>query len=153
MNYQDNITGNNFSQSNQSVYNANSSSNSMSNYSRETFARPYSSYSGGIEIGLDRISNNLHPMPFWAYFLYIVLFSIPVLGTILAMVFSLISNNIPRRNLARAYFGLFFFSVFLLIAAIVLFLNLTNQSLENFGKVFFDIVEKVRELFETMAGI
>jgi len=44
------------------------------------------------------------PLSPWAYFGYTILFSIPVVGLICLIVFSLSDTNINRRNFARSYF-------------------------------------------------
>lgn len=44
------------------------------------------------------------PLSPWAYFGYTILFSIPLVGLILLIVFSLSEGNINRRNFARTYF-------------------------------------------------
>ena len=43
------------------------------------------------------------PLSPWAYFGYSILFSIPVVGFILLIVFSCKKSNINRRNFARSY--------------------------------------------------
>lgn len=54
------------------------------------------------------------PMSPWGYFGYSLLFSIPLIGLILLIVFSLNNENINRRNYARSFF------IGVLIAAIIL---------------------------------
>ncbi|MGN0642222.1 MAG: hypothetical protein ACI4JJ_03675 [Huintestinicola sp.] len=44
------------------------------------------------------------PLSPWAYFGYTILFSIPVVGLILLIVFSFSNDNINKRNFARSYF-------------------------------------------------
>lgn len=58
------------------------------------------------------------PLSPWAYFGYTLLFSIPIVGFILLIVFSLTSDNINRRNFARSYFVLAF--LLLIIVAVLL---------------------------------
>ncbi len=43
------------------------------------------------------------PLSPWAYFGYGILFSIPVIGLILLIIFSFAGKNINRRNFARSY--------------------------------------------------
>lgn len=58
------------------------------------------------------------PLGAWAYFGLSILFSIPLIGLIFLIVFSLSDANINRRNFARAYFcGL----IVLAIVFVVLF--------------------------------
>jgi hypothetical protein len=60
------------------------------------------------------------PIGAWGYFGYQLLFSIPVVGFILLIVFSLSDSNINRRNFARSYFCSFALVVIVIIAAIAL---------------------------------
>lgn len=59
------------------------------------------------------IPYSYRPLSAWAYFGYGLLFSIPLVGFILLIVFSFSDENINRRNFARSYF------CWLLIAIIV----------------------------------
>lgn len=57
------------------------------------------------------------PISMWGYFGYELLFSIPLVGFILLLVFSLGgTKNINLRNFARSYFCLFIIIIFALIA-------------------------------------
>lgn len=44
------------------------------------------------------------PLSAWAYFGYTILFSIPLVGLICLIIFSLSDANINRRNFARSFF-------------------------------------------------
>lgn len=44
------------------------------------------------------------PISMWGYFGYTILFAIPVVGLILAIVWSFSNANINRRNFARSQF-------------------------------------------------
>jgi len=71
------------------------------------------------------------PLSPWAYFGYSILFSIPVVGFILLIVFSFNNTNINRRNFARS-----FFCAYVLIAIIFIILTVAGISLsfiENFA--------------------
>ena len=50
------------------------------------------------------IPNNYKPLSPWAYFGYNILFTLPIIGLICAIIFAFDSNNINRRNFARSYF-------------------------------------------------
>ena len=56
------------------------------------------------------------PIGAWAYFGYSILFSIPLVGLILLIVFSFDNTNINLRNFARSHF------CSLLICAIIFFI-------------------------------
>ena len=49
-------------------------------------------------------SEQFRPLTPWAYVGYSVLFSIPLIGLILLIVFSFSDNNINRRSYARSFF-------------------------------------------------
>jgi len=52
----------------------------------------------------NNIPSNYKPLSAWAYVGYQLLFSIPLIGFILLIVFSFSEDNINRRNYARSYF-------------------------------------------------
>ena len=58
----------------------------------------------------------------WAYFGLSLLFSLPVLGFILLIVFSLDDSNIHRRNYARSYWCKLLLSVAIIVLLVVLFM-------------------------------
>ena len=77
------------------------------------------------------------PLTSWAYFGYALLFSLPVVGFILLIVFSCSNENINRRNFARSYWCALLVAVILLAALFLLFLLLgytdeINQGFQNF---------------------
>lgn len=53
---------------------------------------------------MEQISEQYRPLGAWAHFGYRLLFSIPLLGFVFLVIFSLDNSNINRRNLARSYF-------------------------------------------------
>ena len=55
------------------------------------------------------------PLSPWAYFGYTILFSIPVVGLILLIIFAVDSSNINRRNFARSYFCIYALTIILCI--------------------------------------
>lgn len=56
----------------------------------------------------------------WAYFGYSILFAIPLIGFILAIVFAFDNSNLNRRNFARSYFCGLLIAVILIILFAVL---------------------------------
>ena len=59
------------------------------------------------------------PMSPWGYFGCSLLFSIPLIGLVLLIVFSLNNENINRRNYARSFFiGVLIAAIILLILAL-----------------------------------
>lgn len=64
----------------------------------------------------------------WAYFGYNILFAIPLVGFILALVLAFDNSNLNRRNFARAYFcGMILVAILIVIA--VVFSMLTGMAL------------------------
>lgn len=53
---------------------------------------------------INQLPTDLRPLGMWEYFGYQLLFSIPCVGFICLIIFSLSSDNINRRNFARSYF-------------------------------------------------
>lgn len=70
------------------------------------------------------LPNEYRPLSAWAYFGYNLLFSIPLVGFILLIVFSFDSSNINRRNYARSFFCAFLISIIFVVLLIILFATL-----------------------------
>lgn len=51
----------------------------------------------------ERLPNEYRPISAWGYIGYGLLFAIPILGLIIAIVFSLSNENVNRRNLASSH--------------------------------------------------
>lgn len=76
------------------------------------------------------IPPEFRPLGAWAYFAYSILFSIPILGLILLIVFSFSDSNINRRNYARSYFIVFAFVIILFL--VLFFTGILTQSIDAF---------------------
>ena len=63
----------------------------------------------------ENIPENLKPISAWGYIGYQLLFSIPLVGFILLIVFSFDNSNINRRNFARSYFCVLLLAIILLV--------------------------------------
>ena len=72
----------------------------------------------------DNIPQNFRPISAWGYVGYQILFSIPLIGFILLIVFSFDSSNINRRNFARSYFCILLLSIIFVGVFIGLFVAL-----------------------------
>lgn len=59
------------------------------------------------------------PLGAWAYFGYSILFSIPLIGLIVNLVFCFSDGNINRRNYARSFWCAYLFAAIFVIAAFV----------------------------------
>lgn len=56
----------------------------------------------------------------WAYFGYSILFAIPLIGFVLAIVFAFDNSNLNRRSFARSYFCGLLIAVILIVLFVVL---------------------------------
>ena len=71
------------------------------------------------------------PISMWGYFGYELLFSIPIIGFILLLVFSFGgTKNINLRNFARSYFC---FLIIIIIFIFIIFAIFGNQFPEVYG--------------------
>ena len=66
------------------------------------------------------------PLSPWAYFGLSILFSLPVVGFIFLIIFSVSDANINRRNFARSYW-----CIYVIIAVVAVASGVTLGSLEN----------------------
>ena len=70
------------------------------------------------------------PLSPWAYFGYMLLFSIPIVGFICLIIFSVSNDNINRRNFARSYWVVLLFAlivgIIIGVLAAVLGVNLSH---------------------------
>lgn len=55
------------------------------------------------------------PISMWGYFGYEILFSIPIVGWILIIVYSFSSKNVNLKNYARSYFCMWILLLILII--------------------------------------
>ncbi|MGI6264565.1 MAG: hypothetical protein ACOYJY_03760 [Acutalibacteraceae bacterium] len=78
----------------------------------------------------DSLPPQYKPLGAWAYFGYTILFSIPIVGFILLLVFSFSDANINRRNFARSYWCALLI-VAIVTAVIALIALITGASLFN----------------------
>lgn len=75
------------------------------------------------------------PLGPWAYFGYSILFSIPVIGFILLIIFSFAGKNINRKNFARSYWCWFILMLaIILILVVVLLTGILRGVTENVGQ-------------------
>lgn len=84
-----------------------------------TYYAPQPVYSAPVK---PTIPEEYTPVSAWGYFWYNILFSIPVVGFIFLLVFSLSNGNLNRRNYARSYFCALLVAA--IIAIIVLLISL-----------------------------
>ena len=69
------------------------------------------------------------PLGAWEYFGYSILYSIPLIGFIMMIIFSFNDSNINRRNFSRSFLCglLVFIAVMALLVATGLFTHVTNK--------------------------
>ncbi len=70
------------------------------------------------------------PLSPWAYLGYMLLFSLPVVGLVLLIVFSFSDENINRRNFARSYWCALLVAVIVIVIVAVLALSLRFSILD-----------------------
>lgn len=73
------------------------------------------------------------PLSAWSYVGYNILFSLPVVGLILLIIFSFSGSNINRRNYARSFFctWLLIIIIIAIIYAIAYATGTSTELLEN----------------------
>ena len=64
------------------------------------------------------------PLSPWGYVGYYLLFSIPIIGFILMIVYALSDDNINRRNFARSFFCIFLLVIIIIIVLFALLVML-----------------------------
>ncbi|MBR0205503.1 MAG: ABC transporter permease [Clostridia bacterium] len=84
-----------------------------------------------------QIPYQYRPLSPWAYFGYSLLFSIPLVGFILLIVFSFSNENINRRNFARSFFCALLIGVIIFVVMLVLglVLGVSMGALDHLGDV------------------
>ena len=84
---------------------------------------------------INNIPEKYRPISMWGYFGLEILFSIPVVGTIILIVFALGgTKNINKRNYARSYFC--FLVIMVIIMAILVATGLVAQVIDMFRGMY-----------------
>ncbi len=73
---------------------------------------------------MNNIPSNYRPLSPWEYFLYSILFSIPVIGFILLILYSFDNSNINRKNFARSYFCIYILIIVLIFIYAIIISNI-----------------------------
>lgn len=76
----------------------------------------------------ENIPNQYKPLSPWAYFGYNILFAIPLVGFICAIIFAFDNSNLNRRNYARSFFCGLILIVIILVIVMVLGVGLYTTS-------------------------
>lgn len=81
------------------------------------------------------LSEKYKPLNAWAYFGWSILLSIPLVGFILAIVFSISDKNINRRSFVRSYWCILIVEVVIVVILVVLVLT---------GVISQDLLDKLK---------
>ena len=76
---------------------------------------------------MNNVPENMKPLSPWAYIGYNILFSLPVIGLIFLIIFSLNDKNINRRNYARS-----FFCMYIIAFVVIIILTVAGVSFAEF---------------------
>ena len=82
------------------------------------------------------VPNNLKPLGTWTYVGYKILFRLPLIGLICAIIFAIDGSNINRRNYARSSIISMIIGIIIIIAYIIFLFILKN----NFGELYQNII-------------
>ncbi len=80
---------------------------------------------------IEQLPYKYRPLGAWSYFLYTILFSIPVIGIIFLIIFALDGGQVVRRSFARSYFCIYILVI--VIVAIVIALGGLSAIVANFS--------------------
>ena len=84
---------------------------------------------------INSIPEKYRPISMWGYFGLEILFSIPVVGFIILIVFALGgTKNVNKKNFARSYFC--FVIIFVIILAILVATGLVAQVIDMFRGMY-----------------
>lgn len=85
-----------------------------------------------------KLPKQYKPLSPWGYFLYALLYCIPVIGLICLIIFSFSDSNINRRNFSRSFFCGFLVSLILLVIGFIIVL-ITGASLDLLDQFSYPI--------------
>ena len=90
-----------------------------------------------MENNENNIPSTYKPLSPWAYFGYNILFAIPFVGFICAIIFAFDNSNINRRNYARLFFCVLALLVIFVITIVVLsgILGVQYYALNTIGTI------------------
>ena len=99
-----------------------------------------------IQVSSDSIPEEYKPISMWGYFGYELLFSIPLIGFILILVFSFGgARNINLRNFARSYFC--FLIIGLIVGGIILLFALLLTGSVGLSSIGSGAVESTKTMY------
>lgn len=97
------------------------------------YQQPYPNYSQPADIE-STLPPQYKPLSPWAYFGYTLLLGIPIVGFILAIVFSFNDDNINRRNFFRSFWCSLLVGVIIAVIIVVIVLSV-GVSVFNFSDI------------------
>ena len=86
-----------------------------------------------------QLPKKYRPMGAWGYFGCSILFTLPGIGLIIALIFAIAGQNIARRSFARSFFciiiiGIVFVGVFLIFGGLGIILDFLQSFPEDFAQ-------------------
>ncbi len=99
--------------------------NPQPNNNNAQYSQPNTNYSN---LQKPSIPSEYKPLSPWAYLGYNLLFSIPLVGFIMMIVFAFDSSNINRRNYARSFFCAMLIGLIIAIILIVILFGFAGLS-------------------------
>ena len=84
------------------------------------YSQPQDYYSQPAEMTEEELPEKFKPLSPWVYFGLQILYSIPIVGIIFMIIFSISDGNINRRNFTRSYWIPFVIALVLVIIYIIL---------------------------------
>lgn len=109
----------------------------------ERAAAPNPTYTAPVIVNANqdtRIPEQYRPLSPWAYFGYSLLFSIPIVGFILLIVYSFNDSNLNRRNYARSFWCALLISVIIALITLGIFLlagGSFRELFDNAGRYYY----------------
>ncbi len=87
----------------------------------------------------NNIPKEYKPLSAWAYVGYNLLFSLPLVGFIMLIVYSLDNSNINRRNYARSFFCALLLGIIITIILLVFLFAVLGLSFSAFESGSFNV--------------
>lgn len=91
------------------------------NIQSQSVSQPtYYANNSGVNNNTNNIPQNYKPLSPWAYFGYQILFSLPIIGLILLLIFAFNNDNINRKNFARSYFCTYLLALIIVVIVVII---------------------------------
>lgn len=83
-------------------------------------------YSNNGNTNNNNFNNRYKPLSPWSYVGYQLLFSIPIIGFIILLIYAFSDDNINRKNYARSYFCIYLIAAIVFVFILLIMLIATN---------------------------